>query len=57
MLTLKVAYNDGFTDGWSDARVGRKVDLVRPDDAYEANYNTGYQEGWRAWEERKVRHA
>jgi len=41
------AYNDGFADGWSDARDERGANTVERDDYYGDYYGREYARGYR----------
>ncbi len=41
---LSQGYQDGFRDGWSDQRDGRKPSSMPTNDFYGREYRRGYQE-------------
>jgi hypothetical protein len=49
---LSQGYQDGFRDGWSDQRNGRKPSIVPTNDFYGREYRLGYDEGVRAYTQR-----
>jgi len=47
------AYNDGFADGWSDARDERGANTVVTDDYYGREYARGYRDGAQTYDQRQ----